>query len=236
MVISFGAIPVLPLDLKSTSTDIVLAMSALSKPLKVDQFSLPHGTAGRLVGRVMAIGNLDMQRAVARHLRCAATDRILDVGCGPGVGVRTLARRAPEGSVAGIDPSETMLAQARRRNRSAIRAGRVELSRQSVPGLSFDANTFDAVASLNNVMLWEPLDEGMRDVYRVLRDGGRLAIAVHDWVVPEPRASYPARVVESLEAAGFTGVRTWRTRNLSGGAFYFLAQRGYGHRERRAGD
>ncbi len=88
----------------------------------------------------------------------------------------------------GIDPSEVMHRQARRRNRRAIRAGRVELNRGAVPGLSFGAGTFDAVASVNNVMLWEPLDAGAQEVYRALKDGGRLAIAVHDWVVPSTHA------------------------------------------------
>jgi SAM-dependent methyltransferase len=210
-------------------------MPALRNPLKAGQFSLPHGRGGRLVGWLMAIGNLDMQRAVAQRLSCTATDRILEVGCGPGVGLRLLARRVPAGFVAGIDPSDVMLSQARRRNRTAIRARRVELSRQSVPGMSFDAGTFDAVASVNNVMLWESLDAGTREVYRVLKDGGRLAIAVHDWVVPEPRASYPARVVQSLEAAGFSAVTTWRARNLAGGSFYFLARRVDDHRNRPSG-
>ena len=54
-------------------------------------------------------------------------DRILEVGCGPGVLIQALAARAMVGPVVGIDPSPTMLQQAARRNAEAIREGRVQV-------------------------------------------------------------------------------------------------------------
>ena len=72
------------------------------------------------------VAALDEQAAMpaVQRLRAAATellnlrpgDRVVDVGCGTGDTTRALARIVgPEGAVIGIDPSNTMLAEARRR-------------------------------------------------------------------------------------------------------------------------
>ena len=52
---------------------------------------------------------------------------ILEIGHGPGGLIRLLAERTEAASIRGVDPSQEMRDQARRRNRSAVRAGRVRL-------------------------------------------------------------------------------------------------------------
>ena len=44
-------------------------------------------------------------------LQVHSSDRVLDVGCGPGVTLQLLAQRAHSGVVVGIDPSDVMLRQ-----------------------------------------------------------------------------------------------------------------------------
>ncbi len=202
-------------------------MVSTRNPLRNNQFARPRGWGGRFVGRVMALGNADMAWRAARRLDLSGSERVLEVGFGPGVGIRALRRPLPRGEVVGIDPSEVMLAQARRRNRRAVRNGRVALGLGSVPGLDIDG-PFDAAVSLNNVMLWDGLDAGVRDLARVLRPHGQLLIGVHDWVVPEPRAEYPATLVAALERAGFVEIERWTARDLSGRSFYVVARRGDG--------
>lgn len=60
------------------------------------------------------------------------SDRVLEIGFGPGIAVREIARRATRGQVVGIDRSAVMCAQAARRNAAAIRAGRVSLTVASI--------------------------------------------------------------------------------------------------------
>jgi SAM-dependent methyltransferase len=64
------------------------------------------------------------------------TDRIIELGCGPGLAIAALATRAIRGPVVGVDHSQVMIGQARRRNRAAIRAGRVRLIHTPVQRLS----------------------------------------------------------------------------------------------------
>jgi ubiquinone/menaquinone biosynthesis C-methylase UbiE len=54
-------------------------------------------------------------------------DRVLEIGFGPGVAIRELARLAADGYVYGLDHSEVMVRQAARRNAEGVRRGRVDL-------------------------------------------------------------------------------------------------------------
>src|SRR4030095_13095473 len=79
----------------------------------VTQFVRPHGFAGRLAGWEMSLRPSDRKRnrwAVAL-LDVQPQDNILEIGFGPGLAIRELARRATDGFVLGIDHSEVMVRQ-----------------------------------------------------------------------------------------------------------------------------
>jgi methyltransferase family protein len=104
----------------------------------VGQFGHPRGTAGKVAGWVMAHRSSNRQRNkwVVSLLDVRPTDRVLEVGFGPGLAIAELSRRIGDpGHVYGIDHSDVMLRQAARRNAAAIRAGRITLTRASVDQL-----------------------------------------------------------------------------------------------------
>jgi cyclopropane fatty-acyl-phospholipid synthase-like methyltransferase len=82
------------------------------------------------------------------------SDRVLEIGFGPGIAVRELARRATHGKVVGIDRSAVMRAQAARRNTAAIRAGRVSLDVASVEDPPDFDRRFDRILAVNNMGMW----------------------------------------------------------------------------------
>lgn len=96
-------------------------------------------------------------------------DRLVDVGCGPGVAAH-LARGAGA-EVVGVDPAPVMLrvARARRRADSAVawRLGSAE-------ALPVDDGWARVVWSLSTVHHWADVDAGLDEVRRVLAPGGRL--------------------------------------------------------------
>ncbi|WP_158013461.1 class I SAM-dependent methyltransferase, partial [Carbonactinospora thermoautotrophica] len=112
-------------------------------------FGLPRGVLGRIAGWIMSRGNADMERAIVDALPLSPDTHVLEVGFGPGVGLRLLAERCPAGRVAGADPSPVMVRQARRRVPSGV-----ELVEAGVSDLPWPDGTFDAVVSCNNIMLW----------------------------------------------------------------------------------
>jgi arsenite methyltransferase len=190
---------------------------------KSNQFVLPHGLAGRLAGRLMAAVNADMERAAIRNLHLEGNERVLEIGFGPGVGVRHAIRRLPWGFVAGVDPSAVMVRQASRRVRRYMRSGLVDLRLGDASELPWPDGRFDAVVSVNNVMLWEPLDDALAEVRRVLKPDGRMSIAVHEWAAQEGR-DLAADVEAALWLGGFTGVTCRRRMALSGHALYLKAR------------
>lgn len=107
--------------------------------------------------------------------------RVLDVACGTGVLACTLAERVGlGGSVVGLDPSEEMLEVARTKSDSIEwRTGRAE----SIP---FPDESFDAVASQFGIMFFDDPGGALREMMRVMRPGGRLAVAVCDALENSP--------------------------------------------------
>ncbi len=89
----------------------------------VSQFHRPRGAAGWLAGREMALrpSNRQRNRWAVALLDVGPTDRVLEIGFGPGIAIREAARRATRGRVAGIDHSPEMVRQATRRNAAAVR-------------------------------------------------------------------------------------------------------------------
>ncbi|WP_456858055.1 class I SAM-dependent methyltransferase [Bradyrhizobium sp. USDA 4515] len=75
----------------------------------------------------MSRTNADCGAWVADRLEVGPDDSVLEVGFGPGVVLQRLSTLVPAGRVAGIDPSQEMVGQARARNAAAIEDGRVEL-------------------------------------------------------------------------------------------------------------
>ncbi|HLT26294.1 MAG TPA: methyltransferase domain-containing protein, partial [Zeimonas sp.] len=105
----------------------------------------------------------------------AATPRVLDVACGTGVLARAAAVRSGGArGVVGIDPNEGMLAVAAECAPDIDwRAGRAER-------IDFDDASFDVVVCQFGLMFFEDREAGLREMLRVLRPGGRLAVAVWD--------------------------------------------------------
>jgi SAM-dependent methyltransferase len=190
------------------------------------QFGHPRGLGGRLVGWVMAHrpSNVARSRWAVELLDLAPGERLLEVGCGPGVAIATAARAA---TVVGVDPSPVMISQARRRNRRAVRTGRVTLHCAPVEHLpAFDA-PFDKALAVNTVGHWDEPAAGLERIRATLRPGGTIALVAQPRNPGATAADTVAagrKVVALLEGAGYVATRT-ATLDLSPPVVCALAQR-----------
>jgi SAM-dependent methyltransferase len=119
--------------------------------------------------------------------------RVLDVACGTGVlACAAFDRAGASGEVAGLDPNEDMLAVARRKNaRIEWRDGRAE-------SLPFPDESFDAVVSQFGLMFFDDQRTALREMMRVLKPGGRMAVAVWDSLDHSPGYEALAAPIERL--------------------------------------
>lgn len=79
--------------------------TGLKKRFMKIAFCLPKGIAGRFGGQLMAIDRV-LPAWILGLLEIKSSDAILEIGCGPGVGVE-LAAAIVEKRIVGVDPSET---------------------------------------------------------------------------------------------------------------------------------
>ena len=170
------------------------------------------GLLGRLIAFIMARETWTQNRRAIDALVVAETDRVLDIGCGPGRSIAALASLATSGRVVGADPSELMAEIAAGRNRSLIKNGRAEVVVASAASLPFDDASFDKALCVHVVYFWNDLTVAFREIARVTKPGGRLALLFRTDADQKAVSAFPAEVyrfpslsdvIAPLEAAGF---------------------------------
>ncbi|SKA10642.1 Methyltransferase domain-containing protein [Enhydrobacter aerosaccus] len=144
------------------------------------QLREPRGWAGRLTGLAMRVVNDECNRLAVEALAIHATDTVLEVGCGPGHGLALAAAQAPNGRLYGVDRSAVMLEQAAARNRGAVRSGRLVLTTGAFDALPFADRSMDKVLAVNVAYFWDREGRVAREIRRVLRPSGTLALYVTD--------------------------------------------------------
>jgi len=125
---------------------------------------------------------------------------VLDVGTGPGEPALTVAKFVgPEGKVIAIDPTAEMIAAARR---AAAESGleNVEFRIETTDGMSFAAQTFDAIVSRFAVMFFADPAGGIRRLLQVLKPGGRMAFAVWSFAESNPFHCTLSQVIDRYVA------------------------------------
>ncbi len=154
---------------------------------------------------------------------------VLDLGSGGGIDVLLSARRVgPTGKAYGIDMTDEMLALARR-NQAEAGLDNVEFLKGQIEEIPLPEDHVDVVISNCVINLSADKDRVFREIHRVLKPGGRVAVSdivVRGALDPEIRASFEAWVGcvagalgedeyrAGLDAAGFTDVEIEPTRTF----------------------
>jgi arsenite methyltransferase len=148
----------------------------MSATLQFDEEGSRRAEATYLTPDVVA-----QREAVRAVLALEQGERVLDIGIGPGLLAAEMAADVgPAGAVDGVDPSENMLAIARRRD-TAPGSAEISLTSGDACTLPFPDARFDAAVATQVYEYVSDMPAALAEAHRVLRPGGRLLVLDTDW-------------------------------------------------------
>lgn len=149
-------------------------------------------------------------------MQLAPAENVLDIGCGSGWLCRLLCERVTQGRVIGMDVSDEMVRRARQKY---CEVGRAMFVVGSVDEIPWEDRFFSRVVSVESAYYWPDPAKGLREIFRVLREGGAAWILInyyrdnlhcHQWgpLLPIPTKLLAAEEwAEMFRAAGFSDVQ-----------------------------
>jgi ubiquinone/menaquinone biosynthesis C-methylase UbiE len=127
------------------------------------------GITGLLAGLTMIAGRRDDARLAADLTQLTAADRVVDIGCGPGVAARFAAQCGA--TVTGVEPAAPMRALARTLTRRGTSIAWLDGTAEQLPLPDDSATVLWSIATVHH---WHDIDVGLAEASRVLIPGGRL--------------------------------------------------------------
>ena len=129
-----------------------------------------------LLNHLLSVGiDRSWRRRAVGHLRELNPKTILDVATGTG-DLALEAARLQASRIVGIDIAPRMLERAKRKVAARSLSPLIDLCSGAAEKLPFADGSFDAVMVAFGVRNFTHLERGLREIFRVLRDGGRFVV------------------------------------------------------------
>ena len=153
----------------------------------------PEGDAGRIMLGRMNESHASLTAWAISLLGIDCRDSVLDIGCGGGAALSAMSAEITEGHLTGVDYSDVSVSLSAETNARDIASGKTEIIKASVDSLPFADGTFDKIISVESFYFWQSPARDLCEVSRVLKKGGRAAIALdvytHDGMSASSRES-----------------------------------------------
>jgi ubiquinone/menaquinone biosynthesis C-methylase UbiE len=175
---------------------------------KLPQAMRPSGRIGRVFGWLMSRLNRPAYRWTVDQLRTSRPKSLLEIGFGTGDLLSLAARKLKLSRVAGVDPSELMVATAQKRLRRFRRKTEINLKLGDDAALPMEGQ-FDAIAALHSFQFWTHPATTLVHIRSLLAPNGRfvLVLRLHGTrkTAPNPLSRGEDEVSQAIAAAQAAG-------------------------------
>lgn len=132
----------------------------------------PRGEEGITVGTEMNKSNASLYDLTFSTLQFQDYENVLEIGFGNGKFFGRYSAINLTVQLTGLDYSELMCEEARKRNPDLIANGTLKIKHGDALSSGFPDNEFDKVIALNTIYFWEPLEDHFLEIKRILKPGG----------------------------------------------------------------
>lgn len=141
----------------------------------VKQSGKPTGVIGRIMLKVMNHVDSGFNKQMLNKINFPEAIG-LEIGCGGGESANRLLLNRKLSKIIGLDVSSDAIKVSNKKNVKMVIDGKAEFIDGYVESLPFENDCFDVVYAIRSHYFWEDLEKGLREIHRVLNDGGNLFI------------------------------------------------------------
>ena len=116
--------------------------------------------------------NAGLYREIAERLPLMKAQRVLDIGTGTGLQLKTIQEMAPHLALYGLDISEAAIQAAIK----ALAGLKVDLRAGSIAATTYEDNFFDIVTCNASMSYWHKPEDCFNEIYRILKPGGQVML------------------------------------------------------------
>ncbi|XP_072321591.1 uncharacterized methyltransferase YdaC [Eucyclogobius newberryi] len=193
------------------------------------------GVGGWLVTRFFIRKNRVLEENAVQLCGIQPGDTVLEVGHGPGLGLRSAAKLLTHGTLLGVDYSELMHNKAKKLLKEHVASGKVRLHLCDVAAMPLADNTVDRVFHCNCYYFWPDQRKGASELHRVMKPGAlmvttlrleNVSLLASKQALPKDKWR-PEVYMSALSDSGFTDVRMEdaRAENITFQAIYATASK-----------
>lgn len=157
---------------------IIQSIQMFLTKLFASQLSCPTGLSGKLLANVWNRRNAALNNTVLGKLALQSTDRVLDVGFGGGYLLKCISVRITFGISIGMDISPSMVATGIKKFRTQIHDNRLGLICAAAEAMPCPTGYYTKVCSVNSIFYWKDAEAGLREILRVLKEGGMMVLCL----------------------------------------------------------